>query len=753
MNWPLALLVSLLTADPRAADPRIALVELQIEQTPAAALAAVDKMLSEQPELAQKLGIDYLRGHLLLQLERRQEASDAFIAAMNSTPQLSAYSRFRLATEQAALGHPEVAAGLIATLLAAPPPKPLVEPAVNLFTQTLEQGGDCRLLRQLNPLVFAPAQKRQLILASLRCARQAGDLFQARQGLVELLEEDRRDDVAWQAAALLRELEPAPENSRWDLLIGLSFHNHREFARAIEHLSRVTARLPQARGISPREAFESRYALARSHFWEERFALAADLFGALASTTTDPSRRAQALYQQGRCFELLDSWDVASAVFQRVYQAEPGGSWADAAVISYLRLQWLLGHENEALQAYQALLTHREYKTAARALLFFASSDLAQNRTDRALAWLTTATQLDGMLPDEVAYWRGRLFELQKQVGKAVREYARTLEQSPYSPFGRAAKARLLSPGLRPAAEALSLTLAATGRLEDLTAAWLLLSSENPRAQLLQHHLTQKLLADPGAAPFLRIAPQPLASWQLWKASLLQPEEQLLALGLFREGAPALPRYFPSAQPALAITGSQVLAQAGEFNRSLYLAEVLSQRIPKRVPSPLLPQTYRRLLFPMGFGLLIARESQLRGIDPFLLAAIIREESRFDPSAFSSASARGLTQFVFPTAVRLAAEINLELDSPAALEQPPVAIALGALYLRQLKAEFQGNTAQIVAAYNAGEPQAALWRRYCFSDDPAEYLSKVAFKETRAYLRNVLTSHVHYRELYAAGNP
>ncbi|MEM6455789.1 MAG: transglycosylase SLT domain-containing protein, partial [Acidobacteriota bacterium] len=90
---------------------------------------------------------------------------------------------------------------------------------------------------------------------------------------------------------------------------------------------------------------------------------------------------------------------------------------------------------------------------------------------------------------------------------------------------------------------------------------------------------------------------------------------------------------------------------------------------------------------------------------------------------------------------------------PADLDRPAVAIALGAAYLRRLSDDFDGVTPHMIAAYNAGEPQAALWARYCFSDDPAEFYSKVTFRETRNYVRKVLRSYAHYRDLYGADLP
>jgi soluble lytic murein transglycosylase len=206
-------------------------------------------------------------------------------------------------------------------------------------------------------------------------------------------------------------------------------------------------------------------------------------------------------------------------------------------------------------------------------------------------------------------------------------------------------------------------------------------------------------------------------------------------------------RHFPVTDPSLAYTGSVLLSRAGEHRRSIYVAEILAKRLPDTMPAELLPPAYRQLLYPFGYSYLILREAARRDVDPYLLAAIVREESRFDPHAFSGASARGLTQFVFPTATRIAATAGLGPIAPRDLERPEVAIALGAAYLQELLTDL-GTAHQAIAAYNAGEPQAGLWRRYCLSDEREEYLTKVAFRETRRYLEKVLTSRQHYTELY-----
>jgi soluble lytic murein transglycosylase len=76
-------------------------------------------------------------------------------------------------------------------------------------------------------------------------------------------------------------------------------------------------------------------------------------------------------------------------------------------------------------------------------------------------------------------------------------------------------------------------------------------------------------------------------------------------------------------------------------------------------------------------------------------------------------------------------------------------VALAARYLANLSRDFAGSPPRIVAAYNAGEAQARLWRSYCFSEEAAEYFTKVSFRETRAYVARVLASREEYAALAA----
>lgn len=107
-----------------AADPRPQLVDLVRRAEWRPALTATEEAITADPERAQALGLDHLRGELLARLGRSRDAAEAFVHAMAASPDLAPFARFRLALAQESQGHPEVAAGLVATLLGQDPRPP-----------------------------------------------------------------------------------------------------------------------------------------------------------------------------------------------------------------------------------------------------------------------------------------------------------------------------------------------------------------------------------------------------------------------------------------------------------------------------------------------------------------------------------------------------------------------------------------------------------------------------------------------------
>ncbi|HUO85868.1 MAG TPA: lytic transglycosylase domain-containing protein [Thermoanaerobaculia bacterium] len=726
-------------------DPRIELSALRLAGAREEALERVERLLADDPERAYRLGLGVLRGDLLDHMGREGEAAMAFVSAMGQSPPLASYSRYRAAGQQALLGHPEVAAGLVATAVAERGLDALVPGAAQLLRDTVLAGGDCRLLADLGSDRLERGEVRIVELTRADCALRDGERDRALSLYLALIEQSVEDEIARQAAERVADLageRPAPEVAR---LLGRAFHQHREFDRAIHYLGPVVAAFA---GPLAGERYELAYMLVRSRFWQERYAQAAAGYSALAARARVPPLVAQALYQQGRCHELIGEWPEATATFRRAFRTDPRGRFADAALIGAMRIEWRNGQEERALELFELLAGRLQWRTtAARAAIFLAASDVVVGRADRAGAWLDLASRGDDTA-QEVDYWRGRRAELTGDAEEAVRRYLVVMRRSLYHPLAQEAQVRLQRPELAPAARA-----AADRRgtsLDDLYDKWLLLVAAPAERAEVAGQLARQLARDGQAAPFMILTPVPIADWPLWRGSITRPDERLLALGLWSEAGSAVGRHFPYDPPALAFTAAARLVADGAVRRGVAVAETLTRRVPARLADPFLPHGLRRLLYPFAWFELVDEQATRRGIDPHLLIAIIREESRFEPRALSGASARGLTQFVQPTAVEVAAAIGLEPLTADDLYRPQVAIALGAAYVAELVEGFTGADYMAVAAYNAGPPAARLWRSYCYSGEVAEYYSKVSYGETRNYLRKVLGSWMQYRDIYGA---
>ena len=162
------------------------------------------------------------------------------------------------------------------------------------------------------------------------------------------------------------------------------------------------------------------------------------------------------------------------------------------------------------------------------------------------------------------------------------------------------------------------------------------------------------------------------------------------------------------------------------------------------------PLDFWRLAFPMPYRIDLERFSKQNGLDPFLVAALIRQESEFNPKAVSRANARGLTQILPSTGRELSRRLKVRPYSTAKLFQPVVNLQLGSFYLKTMIDQLGGHWEAALAAYNAGLTRAHSWLTWAEFREPAEFIETVPFSETRNYIQTVLRNADVYRRLYAS---
>ena len=158
----------------------------------------------------------------------------------------------------------------------------------------------------------------------------------------------------------------------------------------------------------------------------------------------------------------------------------------------------------------------------------------------------------------------------------------------------------------------------------------------------------------------------------------------------------------------------------------------------------------RRFLYPLGFWGVVEPEADARGLDPLLVASLIRQESLFLPDAVSPADAHGLMQLLPRTAREVAAEAGVPTIDRRALHAPATNVRLGTTLLRRLLDRYDGSRAKALAAYNAGEDAVAKWERRYGPRPDDEFTELISFRETRDYVKLVLGNLQVYRRLYAA---
>jgi soluble lytic murein transglycosylase len=153
---------------------------------------------------------------------------------------------------------------------------------------------------------------------------------------------------------------------------------------------------------------------------------------------------------------------------------------------------------------------------------------------------------------------------------------------------------------------------------------------------------------------------------------------------------------------------------------------------------------YWHALYPFPYMDQIANWSGKRRLNPMLVTALIRQESRFESKIQSSVGATGLMQVMPETATYIASNIKLKEFK---LDNPEDNIKLGTWYLDYTHAEYKGNSMLAVASYNAGPGAVSGWLTKGIGDED-EFVEAIPYDETQGYVKSVFENYWNYMRLY-----
>jgi soluble lytic murein transglycosylase-like protein len=631
-------------------------------------------------------------------------------------------ARLELA-ELAVTEDPARAAELALPLMRAPARGELREAAVAVTVAALHAGLDPTLgLRVERALPALPRDLRR----PLELALAASDGDGERRRLGQLLAASTGDQIALEAARLL-ELEPnLTAQERWWVAQARFRHAlYDEAAPLLEALDQE--------GRGPAAGWEVAFLRGRCAFRIGAFEEAARWYGTAVARSRGGEQAAELEIHHARALELAGRTDEAVAAAQRAVRLHT----TDDRRLFLARIRLRL---DQPELAHQGISRVRERSARAEGELMLALHDLRHGRRAAAL------TRLDGIQRQP---WSGPARVLAAGLVAAdgrAREVAVRLEAAaPWLEPYWAGQARELLAS-QPAAE-----LAAWRARRDAAVAsglgrerrralagWAALEGDAERLDELRRLVASETgLEVAGETPPF---PPGLAG-ELWQ------------WGLAAEAARRDPAGLPSRGASAAAWSAARFLELGLAEPALRAADAAWRMAGADIPTRAYPTAMRRALHPLPMPEAARAVATEHGVPWPLLAALAREESRWDPRAVSRVGARGLLQLMPATAAAVAARRGLPEPSPEQLFDPVLSLDLGAAELARLLAALGGNRAAAVAAYNAGEPQARLWLEECgpACTEPL-YLAHVSLDSTRAYISDVLASAGDYQELYGNGS-
>jgi len=327
------------------------------------------------------------------------------------------------------------------------------------------------------------------------------------------------------------------------------------------------------------------------------------------------------------------------------------------------------------------------------------------------------AIELYESLPYPVAWWNATwLLEGQGRVEEAKSLYSRIAASDTY--FADDAAYRLMVLGTR--SGDLSAVAQAKGYLEKYGLNWLA-----QRAGVMEVQLPTAPSVEP-TSPEITLRVESLD--RLGRNDLADLE--LLFCSRYRRDLP------------VRVACLQGLAARGKVT----VAEAIASEFAAGKDTP--TAEVWRLAFPQPYAEAVQASAKEFGIDPLLIWAVMRVESRYDPNAVSIAGARGLMQIIPATQEWIAQQLGLQLG-PGDIYVPEHNIRLGAWYLHYLLNEFDGDLVLAIPAYNAGPDNVRVWLQDPMVKDRDDFIRWIAFGETREYLERVSIAYWEYQQVYA----
>lgn len=512
---------------------------------------------------------------------------------------------------------------------------------------------------------------------------------------------------------------------------------------------------------------EALFQIGRGYFLQNDFRAAIVWYERLADQFPQTDLGEQGFYQVGHCYQGLNDAGRAIERYEIFLKRYPGSRFTGYAYLNAIDTLRTTGQLREAISWAERARSHPgDQFFAVTAIFNMARIHLSQGDYGAALEALnelrTRSLDVRGLSattsPVEVDFLRGYCLEKLGRYEAAISIYLSLPESRNGAAgyYGGRATVRLRELGRTAEARRLIAVhqarfLATARKARALAGRGDAAVAKTAASQALRFSLDTR--AEAGMLAILRWAYSNLRGYKL-PALEIQPisrsnnttshqwlAAELLSLGLEDEAGPEL-----AATGAGPQTTAWYCARGDCADLTLLYSEPILNALPSDYRPELMPVEWRRLFYPRPWSEILTRLAERNRIDPLLLTSIARQESGFRSGAVSEVAARGILQFIAPTAIAMASELKLpgfEIDDLFTVE---TSLQLGAHYTGKLQSLFT-TPAMIAAAYNGSEESTSRWIARSRSREPDRQVIEILKRETKDYVFKVMNYHRVYRTL------
>jgi soluble lytic murein transglycosylase-like protein len=518
---------------------------------------------------------------------------------------------------------------------------------------------------------------------------------------------------------------------------GMTYFDENDYETASNIFNRLAREFPKSKYIG-----EAWLMLGRAEMQTGSPAAIPDLERAAGGS---PNLAGRAIYYLGLTYGRRGNYERAVAALEKMAARFPDSELADDAIYWSAYYKELSGDVNGALRSYYDVVNKYPSSSSAPAAIWRIGKTYYWNSDFKNAATYLHIAQLypPGEDTPRCSFFEAKAQEHLGNQAAALDLYGQLAKRFDHSYYAYRAKEKLKSKGR-------ALNEPATFDKEEFSQALNNLDEKDQAGLAAVMEIWEQT----------KVSPEEMGSSREVQAHLAKYKE-LMSLGVTEYAADEA-KYLvnltsdvekDSAQTRL----GEMLIRSGEYKTPIKFADrKVKDAITLGKPEAL-PKKVWQLAYPKGYWSSVAPKAEAFGLDPYLVLAVIREESRFNPKAVSHSGARGLMQIMPRTGRAIARDLDKTGFRTRKLFAPALNIEMGAYYLSNLIKNFQGNVYLSLAGYNGGPNKIKRYIKSWYNDnlgsvDIDEFIESLPSRETRLYVQKVMGSYFEYKRLYDRKN-